>query len=134
MAYVNTGTKRSLTFTFTKTIGGSTVIGYPKTYDGRLSWGNFLYPAITDEQMRQLTDAQYSARKLAFLSYVESLEAGFDSGTDFTNVSEVTDETACPPPPTTTTTSTSTTSTTSTTVAATTTTTVPVTTTTTTAP
>ena len=121
MAYVNTGTKRSLTFTFSKTVGGSTVIGYPKTYDGRQSWGDSLYPAITDEQMRQLTDAQYTARKIAFLAYVESLESGFDSGTDFTNVSEVTDETACPPPPTTTTTST--TSTTTTTVPVTTTTT-----------
>lgn len=109
MAYVNTGTKRSLTFTFTKTVGGLTVIGYPKTYDGQQSWGNSLYPTLTDEQARQLTDSQYTARKNAFLFYIESLEAGFDSGTDFTNVSEVTDETACPPPPTTTTTSTTTT-------------------------
>lgn len=121
MAYINTGSKRSLTFNLTKTVGGSITIGYPREYDGQFSWGNPLYPDLTDQEMRQLTDSQYNARKNAFLSYVEGLEAGFDSGADFTNVSELTDETACPPPPTTTTTST--TSTTSTTIPVTTTTT-----------
>lgn len=122
MAYVNTGTKRASLFTLNKTVGGVSVIGYPVTYDMQLDWGNALYPALTDTQFKQLTDSQYNSRKLAFLSYVESLEAGFDSGTDFTNTAEVVDETACPPPPTTTTTST-TAATTTTTVAITTTTT-----------
>jgi len=111
MAYVNTGDKRSLKLTLTKTVGGAIIIGYPKTYDGQLSWGNPSYPALTDTQFKQLTDSQYAARKSAFLSYVESVEAGFDSGTDITNVSIVTDETACPPPPTTTTASLTTTTT-----------------------
>ena len=128
MAYVNTGDKRSLKLTLTKTVGGAIIIGYPKTYDGQLSWGNPSYPALTDTQFKQLTDSQYAARKSAFLSYVESVEAGFDSGTDITNVSIVTDETACPPPPTTTTAA----PTTTTTAVPTTTTTVPVITTTTT--
>lgn len=126
MAYVNTGEKRSLKFELTKTVGGATVVGYPKTYDGQVSWGNSLYPTLTDTEFRQLTDSQYNSRKNAFLAYVKSLEAGFDDGTDFTNVSIVTDETACPPPPTTTTTSTTAApTTTSTTAATTTTTTIP---------
>jgi len=82
--------------------------------------------------MRQLTDAQFTARLDAFHSYVEAEEAGFDSGTDFTNTSEVTDEATCPVPPTTTTTTAAATTTT-TTAAATTTTTAAATTTTTTA-
>ena len=114
MAYVNTGTKRSLTFTVNKTVGGVAVIGYPKTYDGRLSWGDPLYPAISDTTARQLTDSQFTARLNAFHLYVESEEPGFDSGTDFTNASEVTDETTCPLPPTTTTTTAAVTTTTTT--------------------
>lgn len=106
MAYVNTGSKRSLTFELTKTIGGVAVVGYPKTYDGRKSWGDTSYPVLTDSEAQQLTDSQYSARLAAFHAYVESIEAGFDSGTDFTNEAEVTDETACPPPITETTTTT----------------------------
>lgn len=123
MAYVNTGDKRSLKFTLTKTVGGTAQPGYPKTYNGQLSWGNALYPTLTDIEAKQLTDAQYTARKTAFLAYVESIEAGFDSATDFTNVSDLTDEATCPPPPTTTTTTTTAAVTTTTTVAATTTTT-----------
>lgn len=106
MAYVNTGDKRSLTFDVTKTVGGTTIVGYPKTYDGRQSWGDTSYPALTDTEAQQLTDSQFSARLAAFHAYVESIEAGFDSGADFTNAAEVSDESACPPPPTTTTTTT----------------------------
>lgn len=116
MAYVNTGNKRSLSFPITKTVGGVTVVGYPKTYDGQQSWGDANYPALTDIEARQLTDSQYSARKAAFLAYVEAQESGFDSGTDFANTSEVTDETSCPPPPTTTTTTTVPVTTTTTTI------------------
>ena len=112
MAYVNTGDKRSLQFTLTKKIGGVTQPGYPKTYNGQVSWGNSLYPTLSNQEARQLTDSQYAARKSAFLSYVESIESGLDSDADFTNSSEATDNTACPPPPTTTTTIAATTTTT----------------------
>ena len=121
MAYVNTGSKRSLKFTLEKSISSVVQPGYPKTYNGQVSWGNPSYPTLTDTQFKQLTDSQYIARKNAFLSYVESVEPGFSRNEDFTNVSEVTDETACPPPPTTTTVAVTTT----TTVAVTTTTTIP---------
>lgn len=122
MAYVNTGNKRSFKFTLTKLVGGVVQPGYPKTYDGQVSWGNSSYPTLTDKQARQLTDSEYTARLNAFHSYVESIESGFDASADFTNSEEVTDETACPPPPTTTTTTTTAAATTTTTAAATTTT------------
>ena len=104
MAYVYTGTKRSLTFALTKTVGGVNQVGYPKNYDGRLAFPG--YAAITDTEAAQLTTVQYNARLAAFQAYVESLEAGFDSSTDMTNASTATDLATCPPPPTTTTTTT----------------------------
>ena len=122
MAYVFTGTKRSLSFSLTKTVGGATQVGYPKNYDGRLAFPG--YAAINDTEAAQLTESQYNARLAAFQAYVESVEAGFDAATDMTNTSTSVDLATCPPPVTTTTT---------TTAAVTTTTTAPVTTTTTTA-
>ena len=102
MAYVYTGTKRSLTFTLTKTVGGVTQVGYPKTYDGRLAFPG--YAAISDTTAAQLTESQYNARLAAFQAYVESIEAGFDSSTDMANASIASDIGTCPPPVTTTTT------------------------------
>ena len=102
MAYVYTGTKRSLTFTLTKTVGGVTQVGYPKTYDGRLAFPG--YAAITDTEAAQLTTNQYNARLAAFQAYVESIEAGFESSTDMANASTASDPATCPPPVTTTTT------------------------------
>ena len=121
MANVNTGTKRSLTYTVTKTVGGIPVAGTGGTYDGRQAF--LTYPALTDLEAQLLTDSQFNTRSAAFNSFVESQEPGFDSGTDITNAATVVDLDTCPPPPTTTTT----------TAAVTTTTTAPITTTTTTA-
>lgn len=112
MAYVYTGTKRSLKYTLTKTVGGVTVVGYPKTYNGQVSWGNASYPSLTDTAFAQLTTSQYNARLAAFNAYVEGIEAGFDSSTDFTNASTATDLIGCPPPATTTTTTAASTTTT----------------------
>jgi len=127
MAYVNTGTQRSLTFTLNKTVGGDQSLSYPKEYDGRLAFPG--YAAITDVEAQQLTDVQYAARLAAFIAYVQSIEAGFDA-TDFTNASTAVNLVDCVPPPTTTTTTTAAVTTT-TTAAVTTTTTAAVTTTTT---
>jgi len=131
MAYVYTGTKRSLTFTLTKKVGGVVQLGYPKTYNGLISWGNSLYPTINTTQFAQLTTSQYNARLAAFLAHVESIEAGYDSSTDMTNASTAVDVATCPPPPTTTTTTAAPTTTTTTAAATTTTTTAAATTTTT---
>ena len=130
MAYVNTGTKRSLTFTVTKTVGGVPVAGTGGTYDGRQAF--LTYAALTDVEAQQLTDSEFSTRSAAYLAYVESVEPGFDSA-DFTNTATVEDLSTCPPPPTTTTTTAAVTTTTTATPVTTTTTTTPVTTTTTTA-
>lgn len=112
MAYVNTGVKRSLTFTVTKKIGGTVQVGYPRSYDGRLSFPG--YSAITDDQAKKLTDTEFNTRLSAFHSYVNSIEAGLDVDNDATNDAVVTDESACPPPPTTTTTTAAPTTTTTT--------------------
>ena len=102
MAYVYTGTKRSLTFTLTKTVGGIPVPGTGGTYDGRNAFPG--YAALTATQAAQLTTSQFNTRLAAFLDYVESLNLGFDSSTDFTNSASVSDPATCPPPATTTTT------------------------------
>lgn len=100
MAYVFTGNERSLTFSLDKTVGGVRVLGYPIPYDGRLAFPG--YAAITDEAARRLSTADFNSRLNAFLAYIESVESGFDSTTDFTNSSTQVDTGTCPPPPTTT--------------------------------
>lgn len=82
MAYVNNGTERSLKVSVYKKVGGNYVQGYPKVYDGQNSWGNPSYPTLTDIQARQLSDAEFSDRLLAFKMYVESIESGADFDTD----------------------------------------------------
>lgn len=82
MAYENTGTARSLYVTITKYVGGNVEQGYPVTYNGQNSWGDVLYPTLTDTQVRQLSDAAFAARLAAFELYVEGLQAGADFTTD----------------------------------------------------
>jgi len=82
MAYENDGTARSLKVQVTKKQGGNIVQGYPVTYDGQLSWGDVLYPTLTDTEARQLSDVDFTARYNAFVAYVEGIEAGSDFDTD----------------------------------------------------
>jgi hypothetical protein len=82
MAYENNGTARSLYFTVNKQVGGNDVIGYPHTYNGQNSWGDILYPTLTDNQVRQLSDGAFAARYAAFVAYVEGIESGLDFATD----------------------------------------------------
>ena len=82
MAYENNGTARSLYFTVNKQVGGNNVIGYPHTYNGQNSWGDVLYPTLSDNQFRQLSDGDFAARYAAFVSYVEGIESGLDFATD----------------------------------------------------
>lgn len=84
MAYVNNGTERSLKVAVNKIVGGNQVQGYPKTYDGQVSWGNLSYPTLTDEQFRQLSEGDFTARYNAFVAYVEAVENGVDFDTDIT--------------------------------------------------
>lgn len=100
MAYVNTGNKRSLSFSLNKKIGGVVQVGYPKTYDGRGAFPG--YPAITDLEASRLTDVAYEDRLTAFQSYVEEIEVGLDADAASINNSILVDPSACPPPPTTT--------------------------------
>ena len=122
MAYVFNGTERSLKFVVTKTVGGVVEISYPHLYNGQISWGNILYPTLTDKQFRELSDADYNARKTAFIAFVESIEDGLDVSVDQTNTPTQLNLVGCPPPPTTTTTTIAPTTTTTTAAATTTTT------------
>lgn len=118
MAYVNNGIERSLRLTVTKKVGGNVVQGYPKTYDGQISWGDVGYPTLTDTQLVQLSDSDFANRYNAFIAYVESIEGGLDVDQDLVGDGAIRDGAYC--------TSTTTLSTTTTTQATTTTTTPPV--------
>ncbi|MBQ4278365.1 MAG: hypothetical protein IJC16_00230 [Rikenellaceae bacterium] len=74
MAYVNTGMQRSLTFTLTKKVNGTTVS--TTNYDGRLAFGS--YAQISDTELASMDEAQYLARLEAFKAYVEGIEADLD--------------------------------------------------------
>lgn len=80
MAYINNGISRSLKVAITKKIGGVTVLGYPKTYDGQGAFPGYL--ALTDTQFAQLSDADFTTRYNDFVNYVEFVEAGVDFATD----------------------------------------------------
>lgn len=102
MAYVFTGNKRSLTVLITKKDAVGTIVGYPIEYDGRLAFGS--YSAITDDEAQKLSETEYNNRLSALYSFIEGIEIGFDSGTDFTNASEMVDLVNCSAATTTTTT------------------------------
>lgn len=114
MAYYYTGTRRSMSLTLRRYVNGSLAVGYPATYDGKLGNWNYLYAAITEEELARLSEEDYQARLAAFLAYVESQEPGFDADTHMSNSATDTDLSACPPPTTTTTTASVTTTTTTT--------------------
>ena len=84
MGWVNNGTARSLKITVDKTVGGNQVLP-ERIYNGQLSgtvWGNPSYAALTDDEMRQLSSADFLLRYNDFVAYVESVEAGLDFTTD----------------------------------------------------
>ena len=85
MGWVNNGTARSLKITVDKQVGGNQAQGYTITYNGQLAgstWGNPSYLALTDEEMQQLSAADFTTRYNDFVAYVESIEAGLDFTTD----------------------------------------------------
>ena len=95
MAYKNNGTSRSLQIEVYKNLGGNPVQGYPKTYNGQESWGNPLYPALTDLEARRLSDAAFSARYIAFATYVSSIEGTLDFNTDITGPGPTKTDASC---------------------------------------
>lgn len=106
MAYVNNGISRSLKVQVSKSLGGSVVQGYPKTYDGQKSWGNPTYPTLTDLEARRLSDADFNARYNAFVEYVQSLEPTLDFSQDIVGDGAIKTDPSCLPVTTTTTTTT----------------------------
>ena len=80
MSYVNNGIERSLTVKVYKKVGGNYAQGYPKTYNGQQAFPG--YPSLTDEQVRRLSDIDFSDRLSDFESYVEGVEGGCNFDTD----------------------------------------------------
>ncbi len=78
MAYVNTGTSRSLRISVNRTVGGIPVQGYPKIYDGQLYFGNPSHPVKTDQEMQEMSPIEFGNRYAAFIQYVEACEPGVD--------------------------------------------------------
>ena len=101
MAYVNTGTKRSLTVMVIKEVNGVLVTGYPKTYNGQQQfvWNGVTYPFLNSQAFQLLSNADYELRLSAFKSYVASLEPGINFNTDTVAGYEpvITDLNDCPP-------------------------------------
>lgn len=82
MAYVNNGDERSLRISVYKKVGGNYVQGYPVVYDGQNSWGDPIYPTLTDTELRQLSNSEFNDRYNAFISYVITQEPGINFNTD----------------------------------------------------
>ena len=102
MAYTNNGSYRYRYFSVTKTIDGSTVSGYPKTYD-IVDNPDFLYQGsqVTETELArfpegdELTTGTYLNMLAAFKTYVEGEEAGLDVDNDQTNQPYGTNATWC---------------------------------------
>lgn len=73
MAYINTGYARYAKLTITK--GDYT--SHPR-YDLRsgFTYGNTIYPSLSDDGFAQLSDGDYERRRADFIAYVYSEEPG----------------------------------------------------------
>lgn len=74
MGYQNTGYARKKTLTITK---GSTTTNYNIT--ASFTYGGATYPALTDDKFAKLSNADYEARRTAFIRYVYGLHSGLQT-------------------------------------------------------
>jgi hypothetical protein len=99
-----------------KEINGIPPTGYPKTYNGQLSftYGGVTYPVLSESEFAMLSEADYIIRLNAFKLYVSSFEPGINFDTDIVPGFEpyIEDLVDCPLPVATTTTTESMTTTT----------------------
>ncbi len=92
MAYHNTGYARRKILTVTKG-------DYNQEYNicSGFTVGGTSYLALSDDEFARLTDAQYEARRTAFITYVYSQEDGLQSDCpDLTLDSVIYDPVSCP--------------------------------------
>ena len=71
MGWINTGYARKKTLTITK---GSTTNTYNIT--AAFSYGGTNYPALSDKEFAQMSNADYEARRTVFIGSVQSLHSG----------------------------------------------------------
>ena len=77
MAYIYNGTERAMSITVNKKLGSVQQNGYPVTY-WIYNYINQSYLANTEQAIQELDAADYAARMLAFIDYIEITEAGFE--------------------------------------------------------
>lgn len=92
MGYQNTGYARKKTLTITK---GSTTTTYNIT--ASFTYGGTTYPLLSDDQFAKLSNADYEARRTAFINYVYGLHSGLQTDCPDLTVGSVEYNTvACP--------------------------------------
>lgn len=74
MGIIYTGMQRATELMIDKTIAGSSLEGYPRTYRLGDSFGNHI--AMTNVQLAEMPIVDYQSRLAAFKTYVESIENG----------------------------------------------------------
>lgn len=97
MGYVQTGGYRCTTVTVDKKdADGASLTGYPVTESFLDAFDS--EPAITELELRQMTDTQYQNRLAAFKTYLESNHSGLDHDAALVAGSEPngTDSMLCP--------------------------------------
>lgn len=100
---IRTGYKRSLSVSVSKTVGGSPVSGYPKTYptaqdvtNGYFVYNTIQYPIPTSTQLSEMSELDYNILVANFKLYVMSIEGG-DIDTDSINDNLQYDPSTCVP-------------------------------------
>nr|DAK33488.1 MAG TPA: hypothetical protein [Caudoviricetes sp.] len=74
MGVIYTGMQRATELTINKTVGGSSISGYPRIY--RLGDAFGTYSTMTNQELAEAKTEDYRARLAAFKTYVESIEIG----------------------------------------------------------
>lgn len=97
MGYINTGGYRCTTVTIDKKdADGASLSGYPVTESFLDAFDS--EPAITELELRQMTDTAYQSRLTNFKAWLESNHTGLDHDASLVSGSEPygTDNTLCP--------------------------------------
>ncbi len=88
--YKNTGVARASKLVIHRKVDGVDITGYPVTFDLLTAISG--YSVITASDLRKLSDAEYNARRDAFIAYA-AIQTGYTAST---TGSVVTDVVSCP--------------------------------------
>lgn len=74
MGLINTGMQRATELVVSKKAGDVSVGGYPRVYNLRDAFGNFI--AMSNDELARMPVDSFKARVAGFKTYVESVEIG----------------------------------------------------------